>query len=291
MAALRYCIEALRRAPDELLLHKRFLGAAFHARCQHGLNDRKLANALWEAWAQAYAPAMSKEDASEDFLRRHADPYIRNFFLPLASPDREINERLLRQLDTVCDEEGVQSHEHAETYESVDGNHLVVALFEQFLTTALAPEDMDGLEFGVGTGLLGGYLNPPRRLVGLDLSADMLSRAEGKGYQGLLQADITVPTTYGAFDFVASVGTILYFFDLRPVLRNALLNLRPGGSFVFSVVACSDQAYRMQISGLKRAHSRQYLEDSARDAGFYVANIEVANQLGPGFNVHLRKLT
>jgi len=95
------------------------------------------------------------------------------------------------------------------------------------------------LDFGCGTGLSGLALKLAgfETIDGVDLSADMIARAQGKNaYRKLsqIEPDAAVPGAQGAYAAIAAIGVIgagaapISTFDL------ILNSLGPGGKFVLS---------------------------------------------------------
>ena len=94
------------------------------------------------------------------------------------------------------------------------------------------------LDAGVGTGWCGPQLRPyARRLVGVDLSPDMLRKASErqaggrKIYDELAEAELTafMRARPAAFDLIVSADTLVYFGALDEVLQAAAGSLRAGG--------------------------------------------------------------
>lgn len=84
------------------------------------------------------------------------------------------------------------------------------------------------LDVGVGTGFTTGHLADA---VGIDLSAEMLSRARHRGH--LLRATFVRPPLRDAsFDTVVLAGSFYYLPDPREGMAVAARLLRPGGSVV-----------------------------------------------------------
>src|SRR5207237_9684498 len=92
---------------------------------------------------------------------------------------------------------------------------------------------------GCRTGLCGERVKPfARRLVGVDLSLEMLKRAGvRKLYDDLILGELTafVGAVPAAWDLVVSADTLVYLGDLAPVMAAALRGLRPGGNLVFTL--------------------------------------------------------
>lgn len=95
------------------------------------------------------------------------------------------------------------------------------------------------LDAGCGTGLTGAALSSLgfSHLVGTDLSADSLRLADQSGhYAALHELDLTqnLPFAPSTFEGVVCVGVFSYIPDVRPVLREFLRVLQPGGTLVFT---------------------------------------------------------
>ena len=89
------------------------------------------------------------------------------------------------------------------------------------------------LDAGAGTGLCGPLLKPaPSRLVGVDLSKEMLALAAKRGvYDVLDEAELTawLATTPATFDLAVCADTLCYFRVLEDVLQGFTRVLQPGG--------------------------------------------------------------
>ncbi|PYN46491.1 MAG: hypothetical protein DME00_18785 [Candidatus Rokuibacteriota bacterium] len=130
-----------------------------------------------------------------------------------------------------------------------------------------APEGrLDILDAGCGTGLCGERVKPfARRLVGVDLSLEMLKRAGvRKLYDDLILGELTafVGAVPAAWDLVVSADTLVYFGDLAPVMAAALRGLRPGGHLVFTLERASEaeapQGFRINPHG-RYSHTEAYV--------------------------------
>jgi len=97
------------------------------------------------------------------------------------------------------------------------------------------------LDVGIGTGL--GSLpfhKAGLRILGMDLSDEMLKGAESKGFVSeLTKHDLTsLPYPYGdqSLDHVICVGVLQLFPSPEPVFREASRVLRDGGVFAFTTI-------------------------------------------------------
>lgn len=138
---------------------------------------------------------------------------------------------------------------------------LVAGMLER---SGLQPsKNLDVLDAGCGTGLCGPLVAPfARRLIGVDLSEQMLARArEREVYDELVQGELTafLEQRPGAFDVIVSADTLVYFGSLDAVAAAAARALRAGGQLVFTVEELGEDGYDLSVSGRYR-HSRGYVE-------------------------------
>jgi len=139
------------------------------------------------------------------------------------------------------------------------------------------------LDAGCGTGLCGPLIAPyVSRLTGVDLSAGMLAKAQGRDvYSELVKGELTayLAGQRQAFDLIISADTLVYFGSLEPVLEAAFGALRSDGLLIFTVEEAEDGAaregYRINPHG-RYSHSRAYLNRALPAAGLTVAGMEPA---------------
>jgi len=139
---------------------------------------------------------------------------------------------------------------------------------------------LDVLELGCGTGLAGKHLRPrATRLVGIDLSPEMVEHARATGSYDVLEvAEIThwlARPDVGPFDLVVACDTLIYFGDLRQVLVPAARRLRHGGSIAFTVERGEEESFKLTDSG-RYTHSEAHIRAVAADAGLRVASVREA---------------
>jgi predicted TPR repeat methyltransferase len=128
----------------------------------------------------------------------------------------------------------------------------------------------DVLDAGCGTGLCGSRLQPyARHLVGVDLSSEMVRRAEvRKLYDELVVEELTA-FLHGrpeAFDLVASADTVCYFGELGPLMTAAAQSLRAGGHLAFTVERGAGERYRLNPHG-RYCHTDAYVREALAAAG------------------------
>jgi len=145
------------------------------------------------------------------------------------------------------------------------------------LTRFCRSHDLDVLDLGCGTGLLGPLVRPlARPLTGVDLSANMLKKAaERRVYDDLIQSELTqfLATRENSFDLAVAADVFIYLGDLTTVFAGLQRALRRGGWFSYSVEATDSGTFVLMPAGRYR-HSAAYCEKLACDHGFAVTQIE-----------------
>jgi len=142
------------------------------------------------------------------------------------------------------------------------------------LQRAGPPGAADVIDLGCGTGLCGPLLRPlARRLVGVDLSGQMLARARELGvYDELVQADLVAALAGqgSGLDIAVAADVFVYIGELQPVFAATAAALRPGGLFAFSVEAGEDGCDFRLNARRRYAHSPAYLQRLAAAHGLAV---------------------
>ena len=139
------------------------------------------------------------------------------------------------------------------------------------------------LDAGCGTGLCADLLRPrSKRLVGVDLSADMLAKADGRDvYDELCEQELTafLQSHADEFDLIVCGDTLCYFGELAEVVAGFATSIKRGGHVAFTVEAikrddseATEQEFELQPNGRYR-HQESYLRDVARKAGLSVINL------------------
>jgi len=133
-------------------------------------------------------------------------------------------------------------------------------------------------DLGCGTGLAAPHFRHcAARLLGVDLSAEMLRRAAARNlYDDLQQAEIGawLGGRARSLDLAVAADVLCYFGDLEPVLAAVAGALRPAGRLLFTVEAGAE-GYELRPSG-RYVHAESYLRRVLPAAGFGDAMLEPA---------------
>lgn len=143
-------------------------------------------------------------------------------------------------------------------------------------------KSLEILDAGCGTGLCGPLLTRfAHQLTGIDLSAPMLTKAQGRNvYDRLVKAELTAflrEEPAGSYDLIVSADTLCYFGALDAVFTGAFRSLKQDGTLVFTVeLASSGQnclRYLLAPHG-RYAHSPAYVIDALQAAGLTPTSTE-----------------
>jgi predicted TPR repeat methyltransferase len=137
--------------------------------------------------------------------------------------------------------------------------------------------DLDILDLGCGTGLLGARFRPrARTLTGVDISSSMLAVARQRRiYDNLVCGELVefLQMQTEKFDLAVAADVLVYIGDLSRVFHHVRGALRDGGLFGLSAEAGDAQDFVLRAS-LRYAHSAAYLRKLAADHGFIVETFE-----------------
>jgi predicted TPR repeat methyltransferase len=198
---------------------------------------------------------MAAAVSAAEMPARAADDYIRNLFAPFALAFDEVLGKL---------------------------NYRVPGLLAALLARFPADRPLDIADAGCGTGLCAPALRPlARRLVGVDLSPEMLEKARARGlYDSLVEAELTafLGQSAAAFDLIVVADTLVYFGDLAAPLGAAAGALRQAGRIAFNLERDSgDHAagYRLNQYG-RYVHGEAHVRQRLAEAGFTILSLETA---------------
>ena len=133
------------------------------------------------------------------------------------------------------------------------------------------------LDIGCGTGLCASYLAPyAKRLVGVDLSRNMLTKAEARGlYDELVRSELVayLRACKEPQDMIVSADVLIYFGRLDAAFAAARQALRAGGHLLFTVESHTDaDDFKLQGSG-RYSHARAYVERELDRAGLRLCEV------------------
>ncbi len=131
----------------------------------------------------------------------------------------------------------------AETYDedfALNSNYLSPKKISIFFNKHAKNTDTPILDVGAGTGLVGEllYKTGNKKIIGIDISSEMLEQAKLKGcYSSSIEADITkkIPLKNNSIGAVVSAGTFTHGHVGADALDELLRITKPGGLFVLSV--------------------------------------------------------
>ncbi len=221
------------------------------------------AQQVWQAWLErepnnAVAKHMVASTSGQTPVERCEDDYVRETF----------NQDFAKNFDSQLTRLGYQAPQLVSDALNAVAHDLVGA---------------DVLDAGCGTGLCGPFVRKmARRLVGIDLSSDMLEEARKRGgYDELIECEMTgyLSAHSEAFDVIVCADTLCYFGNLQTVLAAAGGSLRPGGQLVFTVEDMgqpNDLGYQLKLHG-RFCHTEEYVRKTLAEADFAVEAISHAN--------------
>lgn len=140
-----------------------------------------------------------------------------------------------------------------------------------------------GLDLGCGTGLSGlAFSDLTDRLTGVDLSPEMIEKADQRGCYEKLQVGDVVSVFHDnaiCYDLVLACDVFCYIGDLSGVFQAVSKSLSKTGFFCFSTEQLEESAVTpYRLHGCARfAHKRSYLEELAGENNFELLKLEVSS--------------
>jgi predicted TPR repeat methyltransferase len=220
------------------------------------------AQQVWHAWLErapdnAVARHMVASTSGQSSVERCADDYVRETF----------NEDFAKNFDSQLARLGYQAPQLVSD---------AVACFSQLSTGA------EVLDAGCGTGLCGPLIRQrARRLIGIDLSGDMLSEARKRNvYDELIEVEIThyLKEHPDSVDLIVCADTFCYFGKLTEVFAAAAASLRNGGCLAFTVENCVEPqplGYQLKQHG-RFCHTEHYVRQELERTGFIISDLQQA---------------
>ncbi len=136
------------------------------------------------------------------------------------------------------------------------------------------------LDLGCGTGLLGACLGRPEgALVGVDVSREMVEQAARRNvydkFHNVNLLDALRETPAGLYEVITACDVLIYVGDLAEAIPNAYRVLAPGGHFIFSCEAATDEEGDLALrTTMRYAHSVEHVRSQCKAAGFADVSIE-----------------
>lgn len=144
-------------------------------------------------------------------------------------------------------------------------NYKTPELLYKYYTETINNKNIKILDLGCGTGLVGDkFKNISAHLTGVDLSQNMLNQSEQKKiYDNLIKSEIIDYLKLKKsikYDLIVLADVLVYFGDLKEVLKLCLDNLSIKGNIIFSTenLNNSNMEYRLNQTG-RFSHDKDYI--------------------------------
>jgi predicted TPR repeat methyltransferase len=132
------------------------------------------------------------------------------------------------------------------------------------------------LDIGCGTGLMGKLLKPySSKIIGVDLSREMLVRAESTGaYDKLIAEEILeyLNKCNDKFDLVVSSDVFIYIGELSGIFMTLSRIIKVGGLFCFSLEKNDSCEFTLSPKTLRYSHAKEYIRKLASLHNFTIEN-------------------
>jgi predicted TPR repeat methyltransferase len=121
----------------------------------------------------------------------------------------------------------------------------------------------------------------------VDLSAKMLAKAQGRGYDRLIKSELVafLAEATARYDLIVSADTLVYFGALESALAAASAALRPGGTLIFSLEEETESgrtdSFRLMHHG-RYTHTQDYVERTLRAVGLEPAIVHAELRMESG---------
>ena len=146
-------------------------------------------------------------------------------------------------------------------------------------------KDMEVMDFGVGTGLLGFEIaKEVKKVYGIDTSKKMLEELEAKNRPDLaiepIFADITKESLPLKVDGIVSSMTLHHIEDLEHFFETIRNNLKPGGFIAIADLESEDGSFHSDNTGVHHfGFDEKKLKEIVQNAGFKDAAFETIHTI------------
>jgi predicted TPR repeat methyltransferase len=206
-------------------------------------------------------------------LAKGGDAEIIRFFLASLGAESVPAAAPTRLISTVYD----QHADHYDQHMVGTLKYRIPDLLFDAIEHLVPSRNLDILDLGCGTGLLGARLHPlARTLAGVDISTKMLEVARRRQiYDNLVCSELTefLQTQTKKFDLAVAADVFTYVGDLSRVFHEVRGALKDREIFALSIEASKDQDFVLSTT-LRYAHSAAYVRRLSLDHGFILEAIE-----------------
>jgi len=146
-------------------------------------------------------------------------------------------------------------------------------------------QEMEILDFGVGTGLLGFEIaQKVKQVYGVDTSAGMLEKLKEKNSDALsivpIEQDIIAKPLTQQFDGVVSSMTLHHVADLEAFFNTIYKNIKEGGFIALADLESEDGTFHSDNTGVHHfGFDEKELREIALKSGFKEINIKNINTI------------
>ena len=132
-------------------------------------------------------------------------------------------------------------------------------------------KELNILDLGCGTGSLADIFRPfSQRLVGVDLSPEMILEAEKKDvYDELHRMDLLLflKSQSKKYDVIVAGAVLIHFSGLEQIFKLIASRLEESGRFLFTIFEEKEKEKHLN-SFLLYSHSEQYISALTNDFGY-----------------------
>jgi len=147
-------------------------------------------------------------------------------------------------------------------------------------------KDMEIMDFGAGTGLLGFFIAPfVKKIIAVDNSPSMLLEFQNKCDEfkcetEVVEKDLSSETLNRTFDGIISSMTIHHLEDIHSLYRKFYNMLNKGGFIAIADLDSEDGSFHSDNTGVYHyGFDREVLQEIAEEAGFKKVKFDTASTI------------